>query len=289
MPRQFKAPAPPPPTTPSSKLRTPMKNQMSRKNSGPSNLSLVAAFDDLMRNSAVFQDGAESQLLVLVKCTREMQNKWRDAESERQRLKLLLGEREKELSARDLKIKQAREMVDVEMRERQKIESERDNLQKQWFALQDMINKGGNHSLINNETLEMIRKNYSPAASRVQRTPSAKRNYYREQDNMAPLVEQSAESLIDASELSFDDSREDILDGSKLRSGGGQVYKRRSSNTRRTGGRRSHSMGTEKLIATATISLHPNGHAEAEAMVETPQLREIVRIFVMFIAFDTFK
>lgn len=140
MPR-FKQPAPPPPTTPSSKLRTPLKS-MSRKNSGGSNLSLVAAFDDLMRNSAVFHSGAEKEFLILVKSAKEWQNKWRDAEGERQRLKMLLKEREKELSSRDLKIKQAREMVNLEMKERQRIEQERDNLQKQWGALADLVNDG---------------------------------------------------------------------------------------------------------------------------------------------------
>ena len=68
-----------------------------------------------------------------------------------------------------------------------------------------MIN-GGN-SQINNATLESIRKNYSPAPSiRVQRTASAKRNFYQPHDNkMEALVETSAQSLLDASDLSFDD------------------------------------------------------------------------------------
>ncbi len=90
---------------------------------------------------------------------------------------------------------------------------------------------------------------------------------------MAPLVEQSAESLIDASELSFDDSKDDLLDEPTT----GQVYKRRSSNVKKVSSRRSHSMGGEKFVATATVSFHPNGHTEAEAMVETPQLREMVK------------
>ena len=79
---------------------------------------------------------------------------------------------------------------------------------RQWSALQELVNNEPGHGRINNETLERIRKNYSPAPSiRVQRTASAKRNYYQpyNENQLEPLVETSAQSLCDASDLSFDD------------------------------------------------------------------------------------
>ena len=109
------------------------------------------------------------------------------------------------------------------------------SLQRQWFALQELVNHDGIAKNITNETLQSIRNQISPnvrgnnGVNHVQRTPSAKRNYFNK-ENMTPLVEQSQESIIDASELDFDDdSRDDLLDGSRLRSG--QVHNgRRSSN-----------------------------------------------------------
>ena len=77
-----------------------------------------------------------------------------------------------------------------------------------------MVNNEPVHSRINNETLERIRKNYSPAPSiRVQRTASAKRNYYQphNENQLEPLVETSAQSLCDASDLSFDDDSRLVL------------------------------------------------------------------------------
>ena len=194
MPYKTKAPAPAPPTP---TFKTPMK--VPKKKSSTSELSMVAAFDDLMRNGSIFHDGgAEKQFLVFVKHAGEWQKRWQRAEAERQRLNLLLNEREKELSVKDQKIKQAREMVNIEMRERQRVESEKENMQRQWHALQDLVNT--DTVKINNETLERIRSNYSPAnMKKVQRTPSAKRNYLT--DNMTPLIEQEQESLMDASEL----------------------------------------------------------------------------------------
>ena len=69
--------------------------------------------------------------------------------------------------------------------------------------MQELVNNEPGHSRINNETLERIRKNYSPAPSiRVQRTASAKRNYYQphNENQLEPLVETSAQSLCDASD-----------------------------------------------------------------------------------------
>ena len=261
MPYKTKAPAPAPPTP---TFKTPMK--VPKKKNSASDLSMVAAFDDLMRNGSIFQDGiAERQFLVFVKHAGEWQKRWQRAEAERQRLNMLLNDREKELSVKDQKIKQAREMVNIEMRERQRVEGEKENLQRQWHALQDLVN--ADSVKINNETLEKIRNNYSPAMKKVQRTPSAKRSYLTD---MGPLVEQEQESLMDASELSFDDSRDDMLDGSRLRNNG-QVYKRRSSNQRqsRSRARRSHSMAGDKIITTTTVTVDQNGHTHAKAILES--------------------
>ena len=220
--------APLPPTPAASRLKTPMKPTVTRKNSAP-NLSVVAAYDDLMRNSAIFHNGAEEKFLAFVKIAKNMRRKWEHAETERQRLNIEINTMEKQLAVKDQKIRQAQQMVNVEMRERARIEHDRDSLQRQWFALQELVNHDGAKN-ITNETLQSIRNQISPNVRNVnvQRTPSAKRNYFNK-ENMTPLVEQSQESIIDASELDFDDdSRDDLLDGSRLRSG--QVINRRSSN-----------------------------------------------------------
>ena len=108
MPRTFKQPAPPPPGTP--KLRTPMKAKSSR--SSKENLSLVAEFDDLMRNAVVFHDGkAEQKFLLYVKKTKEWKRRYQHSERERQRLDILHIETHKEGAAKDMKLKYAQEMV----------------------------------------------------------------------------------------------------------------------------------------------------------------------------------
>jgi len=272
----FKKPAPAPPTTP--RLRTPMKPVVKKDLA----TSTLIAFDDLMRDGSVFFPGSEKEFLKFVQSVKSLQRNFRSSEEERKRLKH--GEQDwfKEREALKWQLKQAQQLLNQENAEKRYVEKEKENMQKQWSALQELVNNEPGHSRINNETLERIRKNYSPAPSiRVQRTASAKRNYYQphNENQLEPLVETSAQSLCDASDLSFDDdSRDDILDGSKLHTG--HIEKRRSSNIRKTATRRSHSMGADKIIgaatvATATVSLFPNGMIDAEARIETPHKKEL--------------
>jgi len=243
--------------------------------------SLLVAFDDLMRDSTVLlNDTIYNDFLKFVNFAKVLQRNYRGAEEERKRLKCVEQDKDKRIEKNEYDLKEAKRLLDEAYSRIRQLEKENEAHQKQWIALTDMIN-GGN-SQINNATLESIRKNYSPAPSiRVQRTASAKRNFYQPHDNkMEALVETSARSLLDASDLSFDDdSRDDVLDGSKHH---GHAEKRRSSNVRKTT-RRSHSMGADKIFsgatnlmtATATVSVHPNGIIDAETKIETPNKKEL--------------
>ena len=47
------------------------------------------------------------------------------------------------------------------------------------------------------------------------------------QSHMNPVMEESVESILDASDISFEESRDDILGESRLRNGYGQQQQRR--------------------------------------------------------------
>ncbi len=281
---RFKAPAPAPPT-PARGMKTPMKASVSKKNSRTeSDLSLVAMFDDLMRNGSIFYDGAEKEFLQFVNLVRDWRKKWQYAETERSRLSVVLADKDKEIMTKEYQIKQARKMVDEERRQRLNAEDDRERLSKQIGMIKSLITADGAKTLTN-ETLEQIYNIDSrPIASN--RTPRNGGGHGRNQnhiqhhnDEMEAVVEQSAESLLDASDLSFDETRDDGLDGTRLRSG--HIYKRRSSTAaklavaaaaekkRRSRQRRSHSMGGEKIKATTTVTVDDGGHTHAESVIES--------------------
>ena len=125
---RFKTPAPAPPTTPYT--RTPLRAQSKtpkashRNGGGVSNintLSLVAAFDDLVRNGNVFLEGSEDKCLVHVRAASEWRKKCKLAEAERLRISNLLIEKDKELTGKDYQIRQARTFVEEEVNMEAKI------------------------------------------------------------------------------------------------------------------------------------------------------------------------
>ena len=102
MPR-FKAPAPAPPTPAARRnlygtAKTPGSSNIGK------DLSLVAAFDDLVRNGAVLHAGAEKQFLKFVQNAQEWRKRWQYAEMERMRLNVIVNEKENELAGKDYKV-----------------------------------------------------------------------------------------------------------------------------------------------------------------------------------------
>ena len=89
---------------------------------------------------------------------------------------------------------------------------------RQWSALQDVVNKDSGSSKINNETLQQIRINNSPAPQNIklQRAASAKKKkfYQPHDEKIEELNDTLALSMCNASDLSIfsdDDSRDDII------------------------------------------------------------------------------
>lgn len=95
-------------------------------------LSVVAAFDEFARNASVMQDGAAEDAFVrFARHTAVWAKRWREAEIARRDTADLMREKDRELLAKDYKIKQARRIVEDERRGRLQAESERDNFARQ--------------------------------------------------------------------------------------------------------------------------------------------------------------
>ena len=89
---------------------------------------------------------------------------------------------------------------------------------RQWSALQDVVNKDSGSSKINNETLEQIRINNSPAPQNIklQRAASAKKKKFYQpfDEKIEELNDTLALSMCNASDLSIfsdDNSRDDLI------------------------------------------------------------------------------
>merc|ERR1712062_825726 len=222
-----------------------------KKKTSKTNLSLVSEFDDLCQKSQVFSEGGEKEFFAFLENAKQWRRQMGTSESEVQRLSKLLFDTEKELQSKDQKIKQARQMVNLEMRERQKIEQECEELQKQWGSLQNLVNS--KVGIVNNDTLQRIR---SSVSSSILNTPIGKG---KKRDEM--IAEYSQESILDASDL-FEDSVENNQ----------ELEVRRSSRHRRSG-----ATVNKSIVTTTTTTVDPNGHVHSTAVLESQDLPEKVK------------
>ncbi len=260
-----------------------MKASSSKRNS-KSDLSLVAAFDDLMRNGSIFYDGAEKEFLQFVNLARDWRKKWQYAESERTRLSIVLTDKDNEITTKECQIKLARKMVDEERRQRLKAEEDREQLSKQIGLIKNLITADGAKTLTN-ETLEQINNiDTRPIANdRTPRNGGGGRHgrFYNHRqhnfDDSLAVVEQSAESLLDASDLSFDDTCNEGRNGTRLRSG--RISRRRSSMATTAEKKRKsrQSKGDAKIKATTTVTVDESGQAHAESVIESFPLFQVNR------------
>ena len=129
----------------------------------------------------------------------------------------------------EMKLNQARELLSVETVQRKKAESERDGLSEKWEQVRELISDQG-HSF-NDDTrlrLAQLEATTSRRHSKALFSPGAP---FSGGADLSPVSERdSTASILDASDLSFDYTRDSLVgvaDESRTRSG--RNYKRKSS------------------------------------------------------------
>ncbi|XP_044857010.1 rac GTPase-activating protein 1-like [Mauremys mutica] len=102
-------------------------------------LNLRNLFDQLMRQSEFLNEGNEYQFIQLAKNFEEFRKKWQKADHELARYKDLLMKTETERSALDVKLKHARNQVDVEIKRRQQAETDCEKLERRIQLIRELL------------------------------------------------------------------------------------------------------------------------------------------------------
>ncbi|NXP91617.1 RGAP1 protein, partial [Passerina amoena] len=102
-------------------------------------VNLRALFEQLTRQAELLSEGNECQFIQLAKNFEENQGKWQKLEQELSRYKDLLMKTEAERSALDVKLKHARNQVDVEIKRRQKAEMDCEKLERQIQLIRELL------------------------------------------------------------------------------------------------------------------------------------------------------
>ncbi|XP_030324016.1 rac GTPase-activating protein 1 isoform X1 [Calypte anna] len=102
-------------------------------------LNLRGLYDQLVRQAEVLSEGNEAQFIQLARNFEEYRMRLQKAEHELGRYKDLLMKTETECSALEVKLKHARNQVDVEIKRRQKAETDCEKLERQIQLIRELL------------------------------------------------------------------------------------------------------------------------------------------------------
>ncbi|XP_078475479.1 rac GTPase-activating protein 1 [Lampetra planeri] len=233
--------------------------------------ALLPLFDDMVRQTDILTMGIEPEFVAFVRSVEDARRRWQGVETELGRCRQALAKTETERAALDVKLKHARNQVDVEIKRRQKAEVECERLDRQIQLIRELL-------LVQDSSCSL-------QLSEEQRNALAFLNT-RTSSGLAPKahrltrIDESSNSILSASDISYDRTDDDLdTDASVLRSGR-RGDKRKSprlhhAETPPVPIKRScmiseEAKGNESIIATTTVTVPQHGGTiEAVSTIET--------------------
>ncbi|XP_053374095.1 rac GTPase-activating protein 1-like [Mercenaria mercenaria] len=110
-----------------------MKRKMDSK------LSLMAAFDELMRNAKVLTAGIEPEFKMFVENQQSCRRQWATSEDELHRVRGKMITLESDNKALDAKLKHARNLIEKEEQKRLKVEHDKEQLERQIALIRELL------------------------------------------------------------------------------------------------------------------------------------------------------
>jgi len=163
--------------------------------------SLLSAFDELTRNTAVLSRGIEQQFLQFVENCGNCRQRWENAELECQRLNIELTRAVHENQKLQAKLNQARIVLDQEQSLRRKAEGDRDRVLDLLTGVRDLVEK----EEVGKSNLEKIRDLTLGGHCKKKLTILSPGVYG---SPLCPLEITEEKSVLDVRDLSYDDHDE---------------------------------------------------------------------------------
>ncbi|KAF3826257.1 hypothetical protein GH733_006371, partial [Mirounga leonina] len=215
-------------------------------------LNLRNLFEQLARRVEILSEGNELQFIQLAKDFEDFRKKWQRTDHELGKYKDLLMKAETERSALDVKLKHARNQVDVEIKRRQRAEADCEKLERQIQLIREMLMCDTSGSI------QLSEEQKSALAFLNRGQPSSG----NAGNKRLSTIDESGSIL---SDISFDKTDESLRSSSRQFIDGppGPVKKTRSIGS-------TVDQGNESIVAKTTVTV-PNdgGPIEAVSTIET--------------------
>ncbi|XP_061908500.1 rac GTPase-activating protein 1 [Entelurus aequoreus] len=230
-------------------------------------LSLQGLYEQMHAQVEVLNDGIEPQFIFMAQNFENCRKKWLKAEQDLGSCKEVLTKAETERGALEVKLKHARNQVDVEIRRRQKAEADCEKLDRQILLIKDLLTSEGSSN-----SIQLSAEQRSALAFL---NPNCQGGSTLNTSKRLTTIDESGSIL---SDISYDDSLDWDSSNVKLRLR--KREKRRSSRHHVDGppgaSKRSRSTGktankeNEGLITTTTVTVPAGGGpVEAVSTIET--------------------
>ncbi|XP_024228709.1 rac GTPase-activating protein 1-like [Oncorhynchus tshawytscha] len=174
-------------------------------------LNLHNQFQSLLAHSEILIEGIEPQFIQMALNFEDCRQKWLQCDEKLVACKEVLTKTETERGALEVKLKHARNQVDVEIRRRQRAESDYEKLERQIQLIRDLLVADGSSS-----SLHLSEEQRSALAflnAHSQAAQAAKNNTSLNTSRRLTTIDESASLL---SDISYDKT-DDSLDSSVIR------------------------------------------------------------------------
>ncbi|KAI5609021.1 rac GTPase-activating protein 1 isoform X1 [Silurus asotus] len=223
-------------------------------------MNLHSLFENLRGHVEVLNDSIEPQFIQMALNFEDCRRKWLRVEQELASCKEVLAKAETERGALEVKLKHARNQVDVEIRRRQKAESDCEKLDRQIQLIRDLLVTEGSSTSIQLNDEQRSALAFLNARSQAPANLNSSRRL--------ATIDESASILSDISYDKTDDSLD--WDSSVVRTVRLKKRQKRRSSRNHTDGppavaKRSRSTGrtsekgNESLVAKTTVTVPNNG------------------------------
>lgn len=239
-------------------------------------VSVVNLYDDFLRHVDHLREGVEPQFILMATNFEECRKKWLQADEALGSCKEGLAKVETERGSLEVKLKHARNQVDVEIRRRQKAEAEYEKLERQLQLIRDLLISETNSNSVHLSEEQRSALAFLSAHSHAAQSAKANINT----SHRLTTIDES--SLL--SDISYDQTDDSLdWDSSAIRTVKLKKRQKRRSSRKlldppvkrpRSSGRRDADRVNESVVTKTTITVPGNGGpVETVSTIQTVRTR----------------
>ncbi|KAK3731508.1 hypothetical protein QZH41_008539 [Actinostola sp. cb2023] len=165
--------------------------------------ALVGSFDDIVRSASVLSEGIEGEFLKFVIQQEECRKKWLETEANCLKLKQEIAKLKADNETLDVKLKHARNQIEIEIKRRMKAEAAQDHLDRQVALIRELLTDKDTMSRLNENERQTLMQSIQISHLQTDDVRSPRKRPYG--------IDESSASILSPSDISYDTTADDLV------------------------------------------------------------------------------